>query len=219
MQAVEAAEATDLAAALECVLYLAGEPLSTSEIARILEVTESRAEQIVEALSGSIAGRGLQVIRVAGGYRLTTKAKYAQYVERLHPPARVRLSRPALETLAIVAYRGPITRPEIEAIRGVNVDGVIETLLNHRLVCEKGRKDTVGRPMLYATTEDFLTHFGLNSLSDLPPLPEGASIPLHIPQPSDSSAPLDSIQASDSGEQPDSGQPAEQEDAELPTTS
>lgn len=176
-------DSTELTAALECVLYLAGEPLSTSEIARILEVPQAQAAEIAQALAESLADRGLQVIRIAGGYRLTTRTQYSQYVQRLHPPARVRLSRAGLETLAIVAYRQPITRPEIEAIRGVNVDGVIETLLNHRLIFEKGRKHTVGRPMLYATTDDFLTHFGLNSLADMPPLPEGATIPPQIPQP------------------------------------
>jgi len=173
---------------------MAGEPLSPQEIARILEVSVERAEEIVGALSDSLASRGLQVVKVAGGYRLVTRAEYAHFVERLHPPARVRLSRAALETLAVIAYRQPMTRPEIEAIRGVNVDGVVETLLSHRLICEKGRKDTVGRPMLYGTTEDFLAHFGLNSLADLPPLPEGAPIPTQIPQPAGSSEPPNSTE-------------------------
>jgi segregation and condensation protein B len=163
----------NLAAALECVLYLAGEPLSTAELARILEVTPRRAEEIAAQLAASLEGRGLQVVNVAGGYRLCTRPEYSPYVERIHPPQRIRLSRAALETLAIVAYRQPVTRPEVEAIRGVNVDGVVETLLNYGLVSEKGRKQAPGRPTLYCTTEEFLTRFGLNRLNDLPPLPEG----------------------------------------------
>lgn len=202
---LQAVDSSHLAAALECVLYMAGEPLPTREIARILEVPEDKAQEIMDALAQSLAGRGLQVVKIAGGYRLTTRPEYAGYVERIHPAERVRLSRAALETLAIIAYRQPITRPEIEAIRGVNVDGVIETLLGHRLICERGRKHTVGRPVLYATTREFLAHFGLNSLADLPPLPEGAPIPAQIPQPSDS------IEA------PASTEPTEQQEAPPPS--
>jgi segregation and condensation protein B len=90
----------------------------------------------------------------------------------MHEPEKVRMSRAALETLAIIAYRQPITRPEIEAVRGVNVDGVIVRLLEYGLIEEQGRKEAPGRPMLYGTTEDFLVHFGLDSVKDLPQLPE-----------------------------------------------
>jgi segregation and condensation protein B len=173
----------DLVAAAECVLYLAGEPVSAAELARILEVPPPQADRIAAQFAASLNGRGLQVIKVAGGYRLCTRPQYSRYVERIHPPKRLRLSRAALETLAIVAYRQPATRPEIEAIRGVNVDGVVETLLTYGLVFEKGKKQAPGRPTLYVTTEEFLVRFGLNRLSDLPPLPEGEQKNAYLLQP------------------------------------
>jgi segregation and condensation protein B len=139
-------------------------------------------EELVAELSRGYEGRGLQLIKVAGGWKLCTRPQYAPFISRMHEPTRVRLSRAALETLAIIAYRQPITRPEMEAIRGVNVDGVISTLLNYSLIEEKGRKEAPGRPMLYGTTTDFLSHFGLNSVEDLPALPEG-ELPVELPEP------------------------------------
>jgi segregation and condensation protein B len=162
----------DLCAALECLLFLAEEPLPEGELARLLEVTPAKAKEIAETLQQRFAGRGLQPVKVAGGWRLCTRPEYADFIARLHEPAKIRLSRPALETLAIIAYRQPITRPEIEAVRGVNVDGVITTLLSYNLVEERGRKEAPGRPMQYGTSTDFLSHFGLDKVEDLPPLPE-----------------------------------------------
>jgi segregation and condensation protein B len=165
--------------ALEAVLFMAAEPLDASDLAEILEVMPQEAEDLVRALEANYAGRGLQVSRIAGGYQVTTRPEYGPTVARLHKPERFRLSRAGLETLAIVAYRQPVTRPEIDAIRGVNSDSPLNTLLEYELVCEAGRKDTPGRPVLYCTTEGFLGHFGLNSIDDLPRLD---SIPAEVPE-------------------------------------
>jgi segregation and condensation protein B len=165
--------------ALEAVLFMAAEPLDASELAEILEVAPPEADDLVRVLGASYAGRGLQVSRIAGGYQVTTRPEYGPTVARLHKPERFRLSRAGLETLAIVAYRQPVTRPEIDAIRGVNSDSPLNTLLEYELVCEAGRKDTPGRPVLYCTTEGFLGHFGLNSIDDLPRLD---SIPAEVPE-------------------------------------
>ena len=156
--------------ALECMLFVSPQPLSTKHIAESLEMDEADVESAVHELRLEYADRGLQILRIAGGYQMCTRPEYGRFIARLHEPERFRLSRAALETLAIVAYRQPATRPEIEAIRGVNVDGVISTLLQYRLIRECGRKDAPGRPMLYGTTEDFLQHFGLNTVRDLPEL-------------------------------------------------
>jgi segregation and condensation protein B len=163
-------ESPDLVAALEAVLFMAAEPLAAKELGEILGVSPAEAESLAARLETACAGRGLKLALVAGGYELCTRPEYAEFVARLHQPHRFRLSRAALETLAIIAYRQPVTRPEIEAIRGVNSDGVISTLLNYRLIREAGRKEAPGRPVLYRTTEDFLLHFGLGSVGDLPRL-------------------------------------------------
>lgn len=155
-------------AALEAVLFMAAEPISPVELAEILEVTPREVESLARQLSESYLERGLQVTRVAGGLQVCTRPEYGPVVAKLHKPERFRLSRAALETLAIVAYKQPVTRPEVEAIRGVNSDSAIETLAQYQLICEAGRKEAPGRPMLYRTTESFLGHFGLNSVEDLP---------------------------------------------------
>ncbi len=165
--------------ALEAVLFMAAEPLEIADLAEILEVTPPEAEDLACALEASYAHRGLQVSRIAGGYQVTTRPEYGPIVARLHKPERFRLSRAGLETLAIVAYRQPVTRPEIDAIRGVNSDSPLNTLLEYELVCEAGRKEAPGRPVLYCTTEGFLGHFGLNSIDDLPRLD---SIPAEVPE-------------------------------------
>jgi len=166
------AEATARAklCALEAVLFMAAEPLPEDELAEILGVTPSEFAALAQQLAGDYANRGLQLTRIAGGYQVSTRPEYGSFVAKLHKPERFRLSRAALETLAIVAYKQPATRPEIDAIRGVNSDSALDTLLQYELVCEVGRKDAPGRPLLYRTTEQFLGHFGLNSLEDLPVL-------------------------------------------------
>ncbi len=160
----------DTLASLEAVLFMAAEPLSASEIGEILGIGEEEADALVGELSAQYEGRGIQVSRIAGGYQVCTRPEYGRVVAKLHEPERFRLSRAALETLAIVAYRQPVTRPEIDTIRGVNSDSPVETLLQYELICEGGRKEAPGRPIMYRTTEGFLGHFGLNSVADLPQL-------------------------------------------------
>ena len=159
-------------AVLECFLFVAPEPVTPAQVAAALELDERAAREALEGLRERYASPGLQVVRVAGGYQLCTRPEHGEMVSRfLRPPAQ-RLSRPALESLAIVAYRQPITQPEMEAIRGVNCAGVVKTLLERDLILEKGRKETVGRPILYVTTDQFLKHFGLKDLTELPLLEE-----------------------------------------------
>jgi segregation and condensation protein B len=165
--------------ALEAVLFMAAEPLSREELAGILEVTPKEAEGLAQQLEARYGDGGLQVVRIAGGYQVATRPEYGPQVARLHKPERFRLSRAALETLAIVAYRQPVTRPEIEAIRGVNSDSAVDTLAQYELIREAGRKEAPGRPMLYCTTDQFLGHFGLDSIEDLPQL---EAIPVGSPQ-------------------------------------
>ncbi len=164
------ASAGSRSSALEAVLFMAAEPLPPAELADILGVTPGELEELILQLEAAYAGRGIQVTRLAGGYQVATRPEYGPYVAKLHKPERFRLSRAALETLAIVAYKQPATRPEIEAIRGVNSDSVLDTLSQYELVCEAGRKETPGRPLLYRTTSNFLGHFGLDSVADLPRL-------------------------------------------------
>ncbi len=165
--------------ALEAVLFMAADPLPPEELAEILEVTPKEAEALAQRLADECADRGLQVTRIAGGYQMGTRPEYGPQVAKLHKPERFRLTRASLETLAIIAYRQPVTRPEIESIRGVNSDSAVDTLLQYELIREAGRKDAPGRPVLYRTTEQFLGQFGLNSIEDLPRL---ESIPVEVPQ-------------------------------------
>jgi len=155
-------------AALEAVLFMAAEPIGAAELAEILDVTPAEVDGLCGELAALFDGRGVQITRVAGGYQVATRPEYGPFVAKLHKPDRFRLSRAALETLAIVAYKQPVTRPEVEAVRGVNSDSAIDTLVQYELICEAGRKEAPGRPVLYRTTDSFLGHFGLNSVADLP---------------------------------------------------
>jgi segregation and condensation protein B len=197
--------------ALEAVLFMAAEPLEPRELADILEVSTPELENLVYDLDRLYEFRGLQLSRIAGGYQVTTRPEYGHIVARLHKPERFRLSRAALETLAIVAYKQPATRPEIEAIRGVNSDSPLDTLVQYELVCEAGRKDAPGRPVLYRTTDNFLGHFGLNSIEDLPGLD---SIPVELPPEATTEAPASSPEEADSPlaptAPPESAEPQEQ---------
>jgi segregation and condensation protein B len=158
---------------MECLLFVAGEPVAPRQAASALGVEETLAALVLEDLRQNPApGSGLHVVRVAGAYQMCTRPEHAEIVHRFLQPTAQRLSRQALETLAIIAYRQPITQPEIDAIRGVHSGGVLKTLLDRVLIREAGRKETVGRPILYATTDEFLKHFGLNDLTELPLLEE-----------------------------------------------
>jgi segregation and condensation protein B len=156
----------DKLAACEALLFMADRPLALGELADLLDVSTPAVRQLLEALDGRYLGIHLR--EVAGGYELVTRPELAGYVARLHEPAKVRLSQAALEALAIVAYRQPVTRPEIEELRGVNSDGVVGTLLDRGLLCERGHKQVPGRPVLYGTTDLFLRLFGLSDLQALP---------------------------------------------------
>jgi len=158
----------NLVGALECLLLMADRPLSLGELADYLGVTPPAVRQMLDELPGRYVG--MMIVEVAGGYELVTRPEYAEYVSRLHQPPRLRLSPAAMETLAIVAYRQPVTRPEIELLRGVNSDRVVATLQEHGLISERGHKEAPGRPMLYGTTDKFLKLFGLVSLDTLPDL-------------------------------------------------
>lgn len=159
----------ELKNAVECLLFVASEPLSSKDLAEALEMEQGTIQEAIDELIHSLEERsGLQVVKVAGGYQLCTRPEYAEYCAKLLHPGNQRLSRAALETLAVVAYRQPVTVPEIEAVRGVAAGGVVRTLLDRGLIKEAGRKPTVGRPILYCTTEEFLQHFGLSDISELP---------------------------------------------------
>ncbi|WP_433946394.1 SMC-Scp complex subunit ScpB [Paenibacillus sp. SN-8-1] len=157
---------------IEGLLFLAGDEGLT--VKQLAEVLDQRSEVIVDALkdmkkSFKKAGRGLQIISIAGGYQLATLPEHAPYFEKLaYSPSRSSLSQAALETLSIIAYRQPITRIEIEEIRGVKSERAIHTLVNKDLIEEVGRAEAIGRPILYGTTKAFLDYFGLGSLVDLP---------------------------------------------------
>lgn len=161
----------DIPAALEALLFVSAEPVAPSQIAATLAISVSAVEQGLEQLGGELQTRGLRLQRHGGRVQLTTAPEMAGMVERfLGLEASSHLSRAALETLAIVAYQQPVTRPQIEAVRGVSSDGVMKSLLGKGLVQEVGRTEGPGRPILYGTAPDFLQHFGLNSLMELPPL-------------------------------------------------
>ncbi len=165
----------DRLAILEALLFVAEEPLTLSKLQEILtdaEVAQTEASVRELSLRYEAEGRGIIVQEVAGGFRLATRPDVHPWIQRLQQVKPARLSRAALETLAIVAYRQPITRAEIEAIRGVAVDGVLRTLLERELVRMMGRKAEAGRPMLYGTSQQFLEQFGLRELGDLPTLRE-----------------------------------------------
>jgi len=181
-QAAPTADATqaiaerELKAILESLLFVSPEPLSAVRLVAVLgDVTKVEVERTLKSLGKDLDqdGRGIRLVEVAGGYRLVTKQEYASWIKRLDKAkSAAKLSRSALESLAIIAYKQPLVRSEIEEIRGVETSGVVRTLLERKLVRIVGRKEVPGRPIMYGTTKFFLEHFGLNDLSQLPPLRE-----------------------------------------------
>ncbi len=170
----------EVRAILEALIFASPQPIGSREIGRVLggappdewlpALEEIRADYARQA-------RGLQLVEVAGGYQITTRPEYNDWVrDLLDPKTPTRLSIQALETLAVIAYRQPVTLPEVIELRGVKSGGVIKTLLEKRLIRILGRKDVVGRPMLYGTTKQFLLHFGLRDLSELPDIEEFADV-------------------------------------------
>ncbi|HCW51209.1 MAG TPA: SMC-Scp complex subunit ScpB [Clostridiales bacterium] len=166
-------------AALEALLLVSSEPLSPRRAGRILGLTETEARTCLELLAEDWRrrGGGLEIVEVGGGFRLVTRPEYDEYVAKLEP-SRVKppLTQAAVETLAIIAYRQPVRRADIERVRGVRCEGVLGTLLERGLIEEVGRADGPGRPILYGTTKRFLEFFGLRDLSELPPLPEADAL-------------------------------------------
>ncbi len=162
----------ELRAAIEAMLFAHGDPLTIAEIAEALIISHALASRLIAEMVEryAVTERGITLTEIAGGWQLVTKPTYLPYLRRILEPSntRYKLSTAALETLAIVAYRQPITRAEIEGIRGVKAEKALNTLVALDLVYEAGRREGVGRPILYGTTDRFLLHFGLKSLHDLP---------------------------------------------------
>ena len=170
-------EHSEIEAALEAILFVAAEPVDREKLLEIFGARDREAasvalERVLQRYEGG-PDKGIRVEEVAGGLRLVTRPELHGYLRKFFEVSgRTRLSMAALETLAIVAYRQPITGPEIQELRGVSPSGVLKTLLEKRLVRISGRKRVVGKPFLYRTTREFLMHFGLETLEDLPPLEE-----------------------------------------------
>lgn len=160
---------------IECLLFSTTQPLSIKQIDGILNDADSksiRKAMLDLQIEYDQSCRGLQIVEVAGGYQMATRSQYASYIMKLNKKRRNPLSLPALETLAIIAYKQPIIRADIEAVRGVDSSGVLQTLTDLELIKVVGRKDVIGRPPMYGTTEEFLKVFGLKRLSDLPSIKE-----------------------------------------------
>lgn len=165
----------EIKAAIECLLFVASEPLRINIIAEITGSEEDTICHLLAELRQDYQGRGFELIEIAGGWQFCTRPELSIYIERLYRPKASLLSKAALETLAIIAYKQPVTRAEVEDIRGVKIDGVLSTLLEKKLVKDIGRREGPGRPILYGTTDKFLSFFGLNSLDELP-APEQFSV-------------------------------------------
>ena len=160
-----------LSVQLEGLLFVAPEPVPLAHLAEALDVNQTMVEAALKELDASLETRGLRLQRHAGRVQLTTAPQLAETIERfLGLEATTHLSRAALETLAMIAYQQPVTRPQIDAVRGVNSESMLKSLLNKGLIFESGRTEGPGRPILYSTSPEFLQHFGLNSITELPPL-------------------------------------------------
>jgi segregation and condensation protein B len=170
------ADDAQLQAILEAIVYITDEPLSMQQMAAAIGQPIDKIKRVLDQLVEEYAkpGHGLSIREIAGGYKMATKAEHHEavraFVKKLTPP--MKLSLPALETLAVIAYKQPVTTPEIMEIRGVQGAGVLKTLLDRKLIAEAGRKDVVGRPLTYKTTKEFLVQFGLKDLKELPTLKE-----------------------------------------------
>jgi len=166
---------SELPQVIEAILFVTGEPVLIQDMQKALDVSDIEMSAAIDTLEHGLTlqRRGICLKRFGAHIQLSTRPEYAQYVERmLQPIQRMSLSQAALETLAIIAYRQPVTRLEVESIRGVKCDYSIASLANKQMIEEKGRKESLGRPILYGTTDNFLSHFGLASISDLPKPPD-----------------------------------------------
>jgi len=166
---------TQLKRTVEALLFASDKPISSTKIRSAIGDDDIPVEEIVEQLNEQYSGtdRAFFIMEVAGGYQLVTHKEFEPYIKQLYvSSSRMRLSQAALETLSIIAYKQPVSRPDIDAIRGVNSDGVLRTLLERDLIVVKGREEQPGRPLLYGTSDEFLRYFGLKSLKDMPKLRE-----------------------------------------------
>lgn len=166
-------KAKKLKSVLEGVLFTRAEPVTLTELSRVLEEKEAVVREVIKDLQRNLDDNedcGLQIIEVAGGYQMTTKPQIAPYLKKMYykKDKKTNLSKAALETLAVIAYKGPVTRVEIEEIRGVKAGGVISSLLKKELIQVAGRKKAPGKPVMFKVTNKFLEHFGLNSIEELP---------------------------------------------------
>ncbi len=212
---------------LASLLFAAGEPVSLARLAAVFDdIPRATVQKALAAMAAqySAENRGIVIDEVAGGYQMRTPRDHASYVRKLLAARPPRRSRPLMETVAIIAYRQPITRPEIEQLRGVDTGGVLETLLERRLVKIAGRKDAPGRPMLYETTDEFLELFGLKDLESLPDLSEFREIERAVEQvttgpvqgiethPEDSAANAETTPSDESSEPPEKPLPPSDDD-------
>ncbi|WP_025641170.1 SMC-Scp complex subunit ScpB [Schnuerera ultunensis] len=166
-------EKKEVKSIIEALLFIWGEPLSLKDISDILEIEEEETKNILNEMIDQFNynRRGLRIVRIEDSYQLSTRPEHYHWISKLSQEKNNKsLSNAALETLSIIAYRQPITRNEIEAIRGVRCDKALDTLLNKNLIEEKGRLERTGRPIIYGTTKEFLRYFGLENLNDLPSL-------------------------------------------------
>ena len=177
---MEEINAADIGAIVEAILFVSGDPVRAEDLAHAMNMTVSEMDEVLAGLADHLAleGRGLQLNRSGGEVYLSIRPACAPYVEKfLQPLQKQSLSQAVLETLSIIAYRQPVTKADIEAVRGVKCDYSVQSLLNKNLIEEAGRRETLGRPILYKTTDAFLRHFGIESLDQLPEIdlnpPEG----------------------------------------------
>lgn len=184
--ASELVQTDDLKKIVETLLFITDRPVKPSRLADVIDNTNAKqVREIITALQDEYVrqGRAVQIVEIGGGFQMATKPEYGRWVRKLYnEKMTTKLSNAALETLAIIAYKQPITRAEMEAIRGVDVAGPLERLLERSLVRVVGKKDTIGRPMVYGTTDEFLRMFGLNKLSELPDLQVFSAKNLHEKQ-------------------------------------
>ena len=166
---------TDVEAIIESLLFVAGEAVLLKQISKVIEQDPITTQKILYRMQEEYEkqGRGIQIIELDGAFQMCTKPQYFEYIQKLYEtPQKFTLTQALLETLAIIAYKQPITKVQIEDLRGVSCDHVVNRLLEYGLVCEVGRLDAPGRPLLFGTTEEFLRYFGFRSLEELPNLQE-----------------------------------------------
>lgn len=176
MNANDDKEGLPLKNVVEAVLFVTPDPLSLKKLAALVGAATDELTAVIRDLQREYEGRGVELALVAGGYRFFSRPEYAPWAKKVLPLGKVpRLSRAAVETLAIIAYRQPVTRVAVEEVRGVNSDAVLKTLLEKKLITTAGRENAPGRPFRYRTTRKFLQYFGLTDLEDLPSLEERAA--------------------------------------------